>query len=217
MIKNIITEAYKLYMPQVESEISDLSEFIVNNTVLKDGKPINVLEIGTKFGGTFYIWNKLNEVFGRGQEYRSQCDTSDMCVSVDLPNGIHGGIDLESINKRNLYFHERFKNCHFIEGNSHDEETKNKVSKLLDGELVDFLFIDGDHTFNGISQDFYDYITFCKPKSFVGFHDIVISDHHHSREVFVGEFWNEIKNNYKHWEFVEPGNNWAGIGVIQLS
>lgn len=199
-VEQIIDEAYKLYMPQVRSEITDLAKFLLENTGLKDGKPINVLEIGTKFGGTFYIWNKLNP--------------DGMNISVDLPNGIHGGVDLDSTNKRNLYFLERFDNCHFIEGNSHVKETHNKVSELLNGRKVDFLFIDGDHTFDGIAQDFYDYLPFCKPKSFITFHDIVISDHHHSRNVFVGEFWNEIKNNYDHLEFIEPGNDWAGIGAL---
>jgi cephalosporin hydroxylase len=215
-VEQIIDEAYKLYMPQVRSEITDLTKFVIANSGLKDGKPIIVLEIGTKFGGSFYIWNKLNEIFTYDREHWSHFGWSDMRISVDLPNGIHGGVDLDSINKRNLYFLERFDNCHFIEGDSHVKETHNKVSELLNDQKVDFLFIDGDHTFDGIAQDFYDYLAFCKPQSFIAFHDIVISDHHHSRNVFVGEFWNEIKNDYNHWEFIESGNNWAGIGVIQL-
>ncbi len=204
----IIDEAFQLYMPQVRSEITQLTDFIQKDILDKrETDPFyqyNILEIGTKFGGTFYLWNKLNEL------------TNGMNVSIDLADGIHGGVNLESINKRNLYFYEQFNNCHFIEGDSHDIETKNKVTELLKGQQINFLFIDGDHTFSGIKQDFYDYLPFCKSQSFVVFHDIVISDHHHSRDVYVGEFWNEIKNEYNHWEFIELGNNWAGIGILQL-
>lgn len=206
--ERIVNEAFDLYMPQVRSEITDLANFIQKQIFDKwYNDPFyqyNILEIGTKFGGTFYIWNKLNEI------------TNGKNISVDLPNGIHGGIVLNDVEKRNLFFQERFKNSYFVIGNSHEKQTNNQVFNILNGDRIDFLFIDGDHTYAGIKNDFFDYVKLCKPKSYVAFHDIIISDHHHSRDVYVGEFWNEIKNDYIHWEFVETENDWAGIGLLQL-
>lgn len=213
-VEQIIDEAYKLYMPQVRSEITDLTKFVIANSGLKDGKPINILEIGTKFGGTFYIWNKINP--------------NGMNISIDMTDGgIHGGISEEEMNKRDLWFQERFPNCHFIRGDSHEWRTFNKFSKILNPKeifehtqifnQVDFLFIDGDHSYEGVKQDFLNFEPLCKPKSIIAFHDIIISEHHHSRNVFVGEFWNEVKNDsrFDSVEIIADINQtWAGIGIL---
>ena len=226
-INLIIDEAYELYMPQVRPEITELVRFIQDQMQteidicmgrdIEVSKPFNVLEIGTKYGGTFYIWNKLVQNHGEG-----------MCISIDMSDGgIHGGISDEEMNKRDLWFYERFDNCHFIRGNSHSSYTLSKfISVLHKGEifgpnsenLIDFLFIDGDHSYEGVKRDFLDYSPFVKPGGLVGFHDIVISDKHHKRNVYVGEFWNELKESgkYETIEFAEPGNDWAGIGLIKM-
>lgn len=233
MIKNIIAEAYKLYMPQVESEISDLANLVQNDIVEKrENDPVyqyNILEIGTKFGGTFYIWNTINP-----------CG---MNISIDMSDGgQHGGVSEEDMDKRDLWFYERFDNCHFIRGNSHDVNTLHKFRMLfpsmplLEGERLpdftplDFLFIDGDHSYLGVKYDFKMYDPFVKKGGIIAFHDIVISDRHHERNVYVGEFWKDITSNvvgdgicsyngqsYAFKEFVgSDDQDWAGIGVIQL-
>jgi predicted O-methyltransferase YrrM len=216
-VEKIIDDAYKLYMPQVRSEITDLTRFLIENTILKDGRPINVLEIGTKFGGTFFIWNKFNP-YG-------------MNISIDLNDkGIHGGIGDEAMDKRDLWFQERFDNCHFIRGDSHADETKLEVVNLisqdcqvhdfasdvyLNTEFFDFLFIDGDHSFEGVKKDFEDYSPFVKKSGLICFHDIVISDRHHERNVYVGEFWQEIKDepNFESFE-INANEDWAGLGIL---
>lgn len=232
-VEKIIDEAYKLYMPQVKSEITDLTKFIIENTGLKDGIPINVLEIGTKFGGTFYIWNKLNEIFGRDREHWSYWGFSDLCISIDMSDGgIHGGVSEEEMDKRDLWFNERFGNCHFIRGDSHKDEIRLEVINLasqncqfhdfgsdvyLNTEFFDFLFIDGDHSYKGVEQDFKDYSPFVKKGGIIAFHDIIISEQHHSRNVYVGEFWNYLKEKCP-WEMIEiigdKDQSWAGIGII---
>lgn len=243
-IEKIVDEAYKLYMPQVRSEITDLAEFIVNNTGLKDGRPINVLEIGTKFGGTFYIWNKLNEVFGRDQEHWSHLGWTDSCISIDMSDGgFHGGISEEEMDKRDLWFQERFDNCHFIRGDSHDNITSSRLCEILFNKnwndidvwtdkykQLDFLFIDGDHSYEGVKKDFDMYSPFVKKGGIIAFHDVVISERHHSRNVYVGEFWKDLTkvrnsenpnqcmidgNWYSIHEFIGSNDqDWAGIGVL---
>jgi cephalosporin hydroxylase len=216
-VDKIIDEAYKLYMPQIRSEILSLTNTVMWNMVSKK-EPYNILEIGTKYGGTFHIWSSIN--CGDG-----------MNISIDMSDGgKHGGISEEEMDKRDLWFSELFDNVHFIRGNSHDTVTRAEVNAIgvqynatsflnigtqtfLD-KWIDFLFIDGDHTKEGVKKDFEMYSPLVKKGGIVAFHDIVISDHHHSRDVYVGEFWNEIKEQYRHIEFVEEGNNWGGIGCL---
>lgn len=231
MIKNIIAEAYKLYMPQVESEISDLANLVQNDIVDKrENDPFyqyNILEIGTKFGGTFYIWNTINP-YG-------------MNISIDMSDGgQHGGVSEEDMDKRDLWFYERFDNCHFIRDDSHDPWTQIKLlsylrpskTDILAGRIepsIDFLFIDGDHTYEGVKADFKMYSPFMKNGAIIAFHDIVISDRHHQRDVYVGEFWKDITSNvvgdgvcsyngqsYAFKEFVgSDDQDWAGIGILK--
>ena len=50
-IEKIIESAYSLYMPQEKEEITQLAKFVY------ELQPKVVVEIGTKFGGTFKINN----------------------------------------------------------------------------------------------------------------------------------------------------------------
>lgn len=213
-LERIIDGAYKLYMPQIRSEIFQLAELVQNQYGLtKKSDPYNILEIGTKYGGTFHIWSSIN--CGNG-----------LNISIDMSDGgKHGGIIEEEMDKRDLWFQGRFDNVHFIRKDSHWDSTKHSLFLLLKllgkendtskwYECIDFLFIDGDHTKEGVAQDFDMYSPFVKKGGIVAFHDIVISDYHHSRDVYVGEFWNEIKTQYRHIEFVEEGNDWGGIGCL---
>lgn len=204
---DIIDTAYSLYMPQIRAEISEL--FDVISTHSKDKKTYNILEIGTKFGGTFYLWNSINR--------------SGLNISIDLEAGIHGGVSKEEMDKRDVWFNERFDNCRFIRGDSHDSSTLMQAIRLLasippNNVNINMLFIDGDHTYEGVKQDFQMFSPFVSSGGLVIFHDIIISDHHHSRNVYVGEFWNEIKNDprFESFEIIgSPDQNWAGLGVLR--
>lgn len=80
-------------------------------------------------------------------------------------------------------------------------------------EQIDLILIDGDHSYNGVKIDFERSLQY-SPK-YVVFHDIK-SDACGG----VVKFWDEIKNNYKHHEFVEQyesvNGSYLGIGLIEL-
>jgi len=104
-----------------------------------------------------------------------------------------------------------------IEGNSHSLKVIKRTKREVG--LVDFLFIDGDHTFKGVKTDFHIYSRFVKPGGYIAFHDIV--DMTCYNETYgVHKFWEDIKDKYQHWEFIDDKDekfpiNYMGIGVIR--
>lgn len=119
-----------------------------------------------------------------------------------------------------IYFSwaQRGQKLHLIRNDSHRQETQDKVKEILGGKKADFLFIDGDHTYEGVRQDFYDYLPLMSERGIVGFHDIIMHDPGGATQ--VDKFWNELKNDerdYSYDEFIElPEKRWGGIGVIYL-
>jgi len=101
----------------------------------------------------------------------------------------------------------------FIKGNSHDPTTLKKIKEILGDNVLDVLFIDGDHSYSGVKEDFALYNNLVHPGGIIGLHDIVDSEYHRRKDCFVSDFWNEIKTKYKNKEIVDDGN-WAGIGVL---
>ena len=100
----------------------------------------------------------------------------------------------------------------YIGGDSHDPKMKEYISKYN----WDFVMIDGDHSYEGVKADFYNVLPYLKKGTPVAFHDIVISDDHHKYGCYVGEFWEDLKKEYKATKFEEYKSNtdWAGIGIV---
>lgn len=78
---------------------------------------------------------------------------------------------------------------------------------------VDLILVDGDHTYSGVKNDFEIALQF-NPK-YIVFHDI--------KSIVcpgVVRFWDEIKHNYPHFEFIDQyddvNGDFLGIGVIEL-
>ena len=106
-----------------------------------------------------------------------------------------------------------------ILGDSHEQTTFIRLEARLDvirpGEKADLLFIDGDHSFLGVKQDFEMYGDLA--------HAIAIHDIHCLRcDVQVNDFWRELRKDSakieKGFTFIEffypsPPDNY-GIGLI---
>src|SRR5436305_1373985 len=78
---------------------------------------------------------------------------------------------------------------------------RERVLRLLRGELFDFLFVDADHTYEGVRSDFEMYAPLVRSGGVLVFHDIVT--HKSGTPCEVERFWNEIKQGHRHLEFVE--------------
>jgi cephalosporin hydroxylase len=163
-----------------------------------------VVEIGTARGGTFYVWCKLAEPDG-------------VIVSIDLPGGPYGGgYTVEWTSVLREYARSR-QQLHFLRQDSHDERTRRRLHEILEGQEVDFLLIDGDHTYEGVRRHFELYAPFVRDGCPIAFHDIL--PHPHEQACEVDRFWHEIKSRYRHTEFVDPyrdafGRQYGGIGVV---
>lgn len=202
---------YKLEAKQVRSEIKGLAELV------NDEEPETIMEIGTLWGGTFYIWSQY-------------IDSANHLISLDLPGG-----PVKRTRDRMLKEFNSSKEIDIIRGNSHSEETLEQVKDKV--EKVDFLFIDGDHTYEGVKEDFEMYKQLVSEEGIIAFHDIVPHaeskkeyenaknfGENESKHVAVGdsdwgvaEFWEEIKDKYESKEFIDhPEQKGKGIGVIYL-
>jgi cephalosporin hydroxylase len=184
-------------MAQVRSEILALGE------ILKAHAPSRSLEIGTNYGGTLLLLCSVSSPDAQ-------------IISIDLPSGRFGG----GYPKRKIPLYRQFpksgQQLHLIRGDSHSAETKERAERILDGYALDYLFLDGDHTYDGVRQDFAMYAPLVRRGGIVAFHDI--ATHAENSGCEVDKFWNEIKGQYRHQEFIEnPKQGWAGLGILFVS
>jgi predicted O-methyltransferase YrrM len=86
----------------------------------------------------------------------------------------------------------------------------------LKGRKLDFLLIDGDHTYYGVKKDFEMYSKLVKKGGMIAFHDACV---HPSRSgCEVAKFWRDIKGEYKHVEIIkDQKQGWAGIGILHIN
>lgn len=169
-------------------------------SIIRDLQPSTAMEIGTHNGGTLYPLCRLAEPHAT-------------IISLDLPKGAFGG----GYHPLKLPIYKRFatpsQKLHFVRSDSHAETTLIKIENLLAGRKLDYLFIDGDHSYQGVKQDFEMYSSLVRSGGVIVFHDV--AEHERAQDCQVSKFWQQVKSHYRHQEFIEnPAQGWAGIGVL---
>ena len=156
--------------------------------LLVDHEPQVVVEIGSDHGGTLWAWQQLPSVR--------------RVLAVDLPlGGFHSGRSLDTHGVEVVY------------GDSHKDETLAELADLLADDRVDLLFIDGDHTFEGVRSDFVMYSPLVRPGGVVGFHDILT--HPNMPYVAVDILWRQLaQERLPLEEIITDPPTWGGIGVL---
>jgi predicted O-methyltransferase YrrM len=165
-------------------------------------KPRRVLEIGTARGGTLYLWTQ------------AAADDA-VIVSVDLPGGDFGG----AYPRCRMPFYREFarpgQTMHLLRADSHQPQTREQVQSLLHSAPLDFLFIDGDHTYEGVRADFEQYAPLVRPGGMVAMHDIL--PRQEGSTIQVHRLWQQLRGQYPTAEIVGPeGTRRIGIGVITV-
>jgi GT2 family glycosyltransferase len=168
-------------------------ELLMLQEYLRHEKIEKILEIGTAHGGSTLLWAKMVEPNGH-------------VYTVDLP---HGGTMLDGTPYKDMVTE--------FQGNSHDPELIKQIQEI---GTADMLFIDGDHSYEGVKQDYENFSPLVRDGGFVVFHDILDTPHHRDQGVYVNRLWNEIKDKYVNVEFVDPNGytvvaNSMGIGLIK--
>lgn len=184
---------------QIRSEIKRLLEIVVERN------PEVILEIGTYNGGTLFLFSHVIP-------WRATI------ISIDFPDvRFGGGYDWWKTPLFNA-FKLRGQTLTLIRADSHKVETLNEVKKVIKERKVDFIFIDGDHSYEGVRQDFEMYNPFLATNGFMAFHDIV--SHVKESGCEVNKYWEELKNSRKYdcYEIIEnKAQSMGGIGIVYKS
>lgn len=184
-----------LHPTQVDSEITGLLDLATERRVER------IVEIGTAQGGTTFL------------------------LSRAIPSARWTlSIDLRPRHTRVLRFFNRpDRTFHALAGSSISPAVLQRVASLLGEAPVDLLFIDGDHSYEGVKSDYAHYRRFVRPGGLIVFHDIVpVADTGaptagHRWVGGVPKFWQEVRGQgARSWEFVESWEQGGfGIGVIE--
>lgn len=208
-------DPYRVKALQHREEFEEFTEYVAARN------PLTVLEIGLFQGGTSYVWT-------RGLE------STQHVVGVDQP------VWNETVHRRRRELYSDFSEdtrLDVVYGDSHAVGTYDQVEELIDDD-VDLLFVDGDHTYDGVKEDFRTYRRLLGDGGIVAFHDV--RRHARDREekrarldrvddldeehVSVGrpawgvhEFWEEVRAEYDTREFLSHSEQMGmGIGVVEL-
>ena len=207
---------YRLYTIQIRDELEKPTRF------LNEYGPRGLLEIGFHREGTSYALGRC-------------VDALKTIVGIELPTSD----SIDSHRERLLSSVLEDKKTEIVWGNSHRGSTRRAVGEHLD-EGVNVLFIDADHTYDGIKQDFELYHDLVRVGGFVVFHDIiphassldevkqrrgehpdlenghVMWDEHHPW-CGVDKFWNELRGPFWTKEFVShPMQIGKDIDILEI-
>jgi predicted O-methyltransferase YrrM len=160
-----------------------------------------VCEIGTAAGGTLYLLTRVSA-------------PEALLVSIDLAIPAH-------TRATRARFARAGQRLVSIEGDSHDVETQQRVERLLAGAKLDVLFIDGDHSYEGVRADFELYSPLVRSGGIIALHDVNedFATRHGTPTASVSgdvpRFWNELKRKYRSEELIaDPGQDGFGIGIV---
>lgn len=179
---------------QVKEETTELLELVDRL------KPKTLLEIGTAGGGTLLLFTRV-------------ASADAMILTVDLPYTLLGGSYSEWRRRMYQSFALDQQSIWCFRSDSHSPATFRLVKERLGEMSLDFLFIDGDHSYQGVKMDFEMYSPLVREGGMIALHDIAP---HQDKDVGVPNFWNELRNEYDTVEIIAKSDQgWAGIGVIR--
>jgi len=181
-------------------------------------RPRTIVEIGTKQGGTLYALCQVAPEDCTIISIDTSWETYSLAAQIGADDEFYAS------------FCKPTQTVRFLHADTHDDTTLQWLKNYLAGDLIDFLFIDGDHTYKGVKKDWEMYSPLVRDGGLVGFHDIAT---HTDREVSckVDIFWKELKQNENVLEiYHDPRNDeqpdgfalshydevWGGIGIVYI-
>jgi cephalosporin hydroxylase len=175
------------------------SEFVELAKLVKEQQCKYMLEIGTYRGGTLFVFSQI-------------ADKDATIISVDYSTTFLGTFYRAGQWPLFRKLIRKGQSLFLLRKNSHKPDTLTSIECVLQGHKLDFLFIDGDHTYQGVRMDFEMYSPLVRSGGLIAFHDIA-----HLEGLGVYKLWEEIKNSYTYKEFIhQTGKKAMGIGVLWL-
>lgn len=182
---------------QIYDEIEQLIELV------RTCAPRVVVEVGTHKGGNSFL-------------FCHALPTVELVVGLDL--NVQNAAKLKFCVRRC----QRYVALH---GDSQTQVQRRRLERVLTGRPIDFLFIDGDHSYAGARADYDLYAPLVRPGGLIAFHDI-IPDHGtrfgKQTGCWTGEvykLWAEVRDRRpEHYELVaDPEQDGFGIGVVRVA
>jgi hypothetical protein len=181
-----------LQVQQIPVEYIGLLEFFKSNNIKK------YLELGVANGGSFYI----NSIFLQKTANVIHC-----VDSLEYKDAPHVRQTYDKINSKVLKLKEFFpeKEIHFFNSTTDAFFEENK-------ETYDCIFIDADHSYEGVMKDYINSLKFIKSGGWLIFHDI------NNTDTGVNKCWDEIKDRHEIiGVYSHPFSTACGIGVLKIN
>lgn len=182
---------------QKRSEILRLLEMV------RELKPTAMLEVGAAGGGTTFL-----------------------LAGAAAPDATIITLDLSFNKSRQAAvncFAQAGQQMICLKHDSHTMDARQAVEASLKGRALDLLYLDGDHSYEGVKADFELYSPLVRPGGIIVFHDIV--EDYRTRygietKSYVGgvpQFWSEIKAAHASVEEMieDEAQDGYGIGVLR--
>jgi cephalosporin hydroxylase len=168
-------------------KVDELAQFL---DLIRSAGPQVIVEIGSYAGGTLWAWTQIAR-----SVYAVDLPPTGTYASTGAPQQPHG--------------------ASMVFGDSHDPLTVETLRSILQGRPIDVLFIDGDHTYEGVKADHVMYGPLVRAGGLIAFHDIVA--HPGQPDIEVHRYWAETRTPYA-IEIIAPTDPpWGGIGVLHAT
>jgi glycosyltransferase involved in cell wall biosynthesis len=183
-------------IPQRITDITSWHEHIPFAMFLVEAvKPKTIVELGTHLGDSYCAFCQA--------VLQLKLDTR--CYSIDTwkgdpQSGLYGSEVLADLREYHDPLYGSFSRL--------IQSTFDEALPHFQNETIDILHIDGYHIYQAVKHDFESWLPKVKLGGIVLFHDTNVRE----RDYGVSQYWEEIKANYPHFEFL----NGNGLGVLAI-
>ena len=167
--------------------------------------PSRVLEIGSWYGGTLHEWIRRIQPNG-------------VIVNIDNMLDVPEGVREETL-QRWISWTPPSVTYHPLIGDSTDSKICQQAHDLLGGK-IDFLFIAGDHSYQGVKSDFNMYGPLVRKGGVIALHDITKLTAGNATTPVTGlavlQLWRDIQEAGYVTQELRINLNTCGIGVVYV-
>jgi hypothetical protein len=167
----------------------------IANFLIKTIKPEIIVELGVHNGFSYFAFCQT--------VHDQKINTK--CFGIDHWKGdYHTGLYEEKVYENVLEENKKYN--HFSKLIKKDF---NSALSDFNDQSIDFLHIDGYHTYDSVKSDFKNWLPKCKKDAIILFHDV----NEFKDDFGVWKLFNELKQTYSHHVFPHA----HGLGIISLS